>query len=313
MAHRWNTGFVRSLCSSLTVILAVFCLQSCGGSSGGSGGSGGGGGTPPSAPTGLMATAGAQQVSLSWTASAGATGYNVERSTTTGGPYTKVASPTATSYVDTGVTAGTTYYYVVAAVNASGTSGLSAQVSATPSGLTSVSVSVNVLANRHAISPYVYGGAFPQDAPTITDSGLPVVRWGGNAASTYNWQLGTDNADNDYYFEDYNFGALNNPADSISTQFISDVQKAGSNPLMTMVMLPWVAQTPEVSTQQGTGGDNFHWVFSVSQDGACSKPGVINPNTGAFYNNILDDSTLAPEVQNFWSTVNSQVTANGGD
>jgi hypothetical protein len=231
-----------------------------------------------------MATAGAQQVSLSWTASAGATGYNVERSTTTGGPYTKVASPTATSYVDTGVTAGTTYYYVVAAVNASGTSGLSAQVSATPSGLTSVSVSVNVLANRHAISPYVYGGAFPQDAPTITDSGLPVVRWGGNAASTYNWQLGTDNADNDYYFEDYNFGALNNPADSISTQFISDVQKAGSNPLMTMVMLPWVAQTPEVSTQQGTGGDNFHWVFSVSQDGACSKPGVINPNTGAFYN-----------------------------
>ena len=73
------------------------------------------------------------------------------------------------------------------------------------------------------------------------------MRWGGNGASTYNWELGHDNADNDYYFEDFNFGALDNSADSDSTQFISDVKAAGSAPLMTMVMLPWVAQSPETS------------------------------------------------------------------
>jgi hypothetical protein len=143
-----------------------------------------------------------------------------------------------------------------------------------------VQATINVLANRHAISPYVYGGAFPQDAPTITDSGMTVVRWGGNAASTYNWQLGTDNADNDYYFEDFAFGALNNSADSNSTQFIADVKNAGSNPLMTMVMLQWVAQTAETSTQQGGASNNDHWSFSVAKYGAQCSVDQYNTDAG---------------------------------
>jgi hypothetical protein len=84
------------------------------------------------APTNLMATAGSGQVGLSWSASSGATSYNVKRSTTSGGPYTIVASPTTTSYTDGGLTNGTTYYYVVSAVNTAGESATSTQVSATP-------------------------------------------------------------------------------------------------------------------------------------------------------------------------------------
>ena len=148
---------------------------------------------------------------------------------------------------------------------------------------------MNVLTDRHSISPYVYGGAFPQDAATITDSGLPVVRWGGNGASTYNWKLGTSNADNDYYFEDFAFGALNNTADADSVQFIKDVKAAGSLPLMTMVMLPWVAQSPETSVTQG-GVDNYHWTYSVSQDGACSTK-VDQYNTDAGVNLESDCAT----------------------
>ncbi len=201
-------------------------------------------------------------MSLSWSASSGATSYNVMRATANGGPYTTISSPTTTSYSDTGLTNGTTYYYVVTAANVNGASGNSNQASATPAAAgTPVAVTVNVLTNRHAISSYVYGGAFPQDAAHITDSGLSVVRWGGNAASTYNWQLGTNNADNDYYFEDFAFSALNKSADSDSTQFITDVKAAGSNPLMTMVMLPWVAQSAE---SPGTGG-NLHWSFPVTE------------------------------------------------
>src|SRR4029453_3870617 len=82
-------------------------------------------GVAPAAPTGLTAAPGNAQVSLSWTASSGATGYNVKRATVSGGPYTTV-NPTpiaATSYTDTPLTNGTTYYYVVTAVNASGESG----------------------------------------------------------------------------------------------------------------------------------------------------------------------------------------------
>ena len=46
---------------------------------------------PPPAPTNLVATAGNAQVGLSWSASSGATSYNVQRSTTSGGPYTTIA------------------------------------------------------------------------------------------------------------------------------------------------------------------------------------------------------------------------------
>jgi hypothetical protein len=276
MAKRPNPGFrprvqVFSFAWSVLVILAALFLQACGSSGSSGGGGGGGGGNPPPAPTSLTATAGNAQVSLSWSASSGATSYNVMRGTANGGPYLTISSPTTTSYSDTGLTNATTYYYVVTAANANGASGDSNQASATPAAAgTPVAVTVNVLTNRHAISSYVYGGAFPQDAAHITDSGLSVVRWGGNAASTYNWQLGTNNADNDYYFEDFAFSALNNSADSNSTQFITDVKAAGSNPLMTMVMLPWVAQTAETSTTQG-GADNYHWSFSIAKYGAqCS-------------------------------------------
>src|SRR5439155_12720977 len=75
---------------------------------------------PPAAPANVTATAGNGQVTLGWNASGGATSYNVKRSTTSGGPYSTVASPTTTGYTDTGLTNGTTYYYVVSAVNSAG-------------------------------------------------------------------------------------------------------------------------------------------------------------------------------------------------
>ncbi|HVM61346.1 MAG TPA: alginate lyase family protein [Verrucomicrobiae bacterium] len=87
--------------------------------------------SPPSAPTGLTATASNSQVSLKWNASSGATGYNAKRSTVAGGPYTTIASNVvATAYTDTTVVDGTTYYYVVSAVNAGGESANSGAASA---------------------------------------------------------------------------------------------------------------------------------------------------------------------------------------
>src|SRR4029450_8592456 len=66
-------------------------------------------------PASLTATPGDAQVALSWAGTIGASGYHVKRSGTSGGPYVGIACPTGTSYVDTGLTNGTTYYYVVSA------------------------------------------------------------------------------------------------------------------------------------------------------------------------------------------------------
>lgn len=93
--------------------------------------------TLPSAPTGLTATAQAQRgkIKLSWaqSTSPNITTNNVYRSTTNGGPYTLVGSIAATTtYMDSGLTSGTTYYYVVTAVDGNGVeSPYSNQASAT--------------------------------------------------------------------------------------------------------------------------------------------------------------------------------------
>jgi len=94
---------------------------------------------PPAAPTGLLATPGDKQVSLDWNdnGEGDLAGYNIHRSQTDGGPYSQIDSVGLTSaYTDTGLTGGTTYYYVVTAVD-SGTneSGYSNQASATPTDL----------------------------------------------------------------------------------------------------------------------------------------------------------------------------------
>ena len=92
-----------------------------------------GGGTAPAAPTGLTATAGNAQVTLGWTASAGATSYNIYRGTATGTETLIKTGVTTTSFTDTGLTNGTTYFYKVTAVNAVGESAKSNEASVTPS------------------------------------------------------------------------------------------------------------------------------------------------------------------------------------
>ena len=89
--------------------------------------------TVPAVPTGVSAKAiSGSQISLGWTAASNATGYNIKRAAVSGGPYTTIATGVmGTSYTDTGLTAGTAYYYVVSAVNPGHESNNSAEASAT--------------------------------------------------------------------------------------------------------------------------------------------------------------------------------------
>jgi len=102
----------------------------------------GSGGTPPpppppgvpATPTGLTASPGNGQVALAWAPSAGAVSYHLFRGLASGaeGSAPRVTGITGTAYTDTGLVNGTAYYYQVAAVNAAGSSAVSAEARAIP-------------------------------------------------------------------------------------------------------------------------------------------------------------------------------------
>ncbi len=108
-------------------------------------------GTAPPAPTGVVATEGNQAICLVWDATTGANNYNVKRALVTGGPYTTIASSiTATDYMDSGLTNGTAYFYVVSAVNGGGERPDSAEVTGTPFGGSPPVAPTNLVATHGA-------------------------------------------------------------------------------------------------------------------------------------------------------------------
>jgi len=145
--------------------------------------------------------------------------------------------------------------------SASGT----ASVTVTAGGGRAVTVNINTLANRHQISPFIYGNN-DQTISDISDVGYTYSRWGGNDASNYNWLLQTRNSAADYYFEDYG-GA----GDSVG--MITNVQNAGSHVLTTMPMMSWVAGQAENSS-------NHNWSFSVAIYGAQCSVDPYNTDAG---------------------------------
>src|SRR5450755_786472 len=92
--------------------------------------------TAPETPNRVSAIAGKSQISLSWNPSTGASSYVVKRATASGGPYSQVSSAASIGYIDANLTKGTTYFYVVSAINMAGSSATSSPVSATAAGST---------------------------------------------------------------------------------------------------------------------------------------------------------------------------------
>jgi unsaturated chondroitin disaccharide hydrolase len=125
--------------------------------------------TPPPAPTGLTATPlSATQINLTWDALSGAVRYSVKRSTTPGGPYTMIAPPpvlTVHSYSDKSVSANTTYYYVVSALDVAGEGPDSTEASATTPlpDTTPPTVSITSPANGATVSGTVTVSASASD------------------------------------------------------------------------------------------------------------------------------------------------------
>ena len=236
--------------------------------------------TAPATPTGLQATGGNAQVSLSWSASTGATSYNVKRSTTNGGPYnTAVASPTATNYTDTTVNNGTAYYYVVSAVNTAGQSANSAQASATPaSPTTNVTITINP-AQTKPISPYIYGINF-YSGVTGAPPQLTFDRAGGNRWTAYNWETNASNAGSDYLYENDDYLSSSTvPAEAVRS-FIAADQSNGLASLMTVQLQGLVAGDENGPVSVSSPPDLTRFKQVVDQKSTVSSaPFTITPPT----------------------------------
>jgi Glycoside hydrolase family 44 len=117
-----------------------------------------------------------------------------------------------------------------------------------PSGLPVLSVDT-APTGRRAISPDIYGIAYgpgltPPDVDFVKQIQLPNIRWGGNAATNYNWQADLTNAGNDYYF--INFRSYTKPSPTpgyMVDQMIATNAAAysGLHPLVTVPIIPWIA------------------------------------------------------------------------
>lgn len=164
--------------------------------------------TTPAAPAATAADAGNGSVALSWAAPADGgspvTGYQISRGLTPGAetPYMSVSS--ATSFVDSAVSVGTTYYYKVAATNAVGTGAPSSEAAATPTTVPSAPT-LSASAGKAQVS---------LSWTTPSSGGAPISGWGiYRATSTGGEQLiqtissGTSYVDNTvtggstYYYE----------------------------------------------------------------------------------------------------------------
>ena len=161
-----------------------------------------------SPPTAVEAhTNGSGQIEVAWAAVANATGYNVYKTATTGGPYTlQTANPIAAThkYVNTASDAALTYVVVTAIVN-SAESAYSAQVSAA-SGAAQLAAPQNVVLAATSGQIALTWTAVPNAAsydiyrtplPLSNDSGLYLAQVGGtsctdtglNNGTTYTYQV----------------------------------------------------------------------------------------------------------------------------
>jgi hypothetical protein len=165
--------------------------------------------TVPAAPTGVQATGGTKQVTVSWPAVSGATSYNLYWSATagitktTGEQISGATSPT----VQNGLTDATTYYYIVTAVNSAGESDPSVQVAAAtlsssssptvPSAPTDVAATGG--ANQVTVSWSAVSGASSYNLYWSTTSGV-ATSTGTKLAGTTSPYVQTGLADSTAYY-----------------------------------------------------------------------------------------------------------------
>ena len=281
--------------------------------------------TPPGNPSGLTATpASNTRINLAWTASSAGTNpvasYNVQRAAASGGPYTtiaNVASPTV-AYSNTGLTASTTYYYRIQAVDSAGvvSSGFSSVQSATtasgadttpPSvpgtpavtGVSTSQTSLTWAASTDDVGVAGYPlqrcqGAGCVNFVTVATPTVPAYIDSGLIDSTiYRYQVAArDTAGNQSAFSPVGEGSTLVPSDT-STPTVP-LNLTATAPAYNQTSLTWSAAIDNVATTgyhvgrcQGAGCTNFAVIDTVAVP-AYIDAAVIEQSSYSYQVNAFD-------------------------
>ena len=184
-----------------------------------------------------------------------------------------------------------------------------------PSTNANVSVQIDASANRHAISPLIYGVAFAS-SNQLVDLNFPVNRSGGNAETRYNWQLNAHNHAADWYFESIDDGSATPGASA--DDFVANSRNGGAQAMITIPMIGWM---PKLGSSRGklasysinkygpqTGSDS-QW-FPDAGNGVRTNGSLIvtnNPNDANFLTNAAFQQAYVQHLTNRWG-----VATNGG-
>ena len=98
-----------------------------------------------------------------------------------------------------------------------------------------LTLSVDVTADRHSISPDIYGmNDYALDPALAQELRIPVERWGANHTSRYNWLVDSSNSGDDFFFVGGGDNKNPIPGDSID-KIVKTNRKNGSKSIVTIM------------------------------------------------------------------------------
>ncbi|GAA0666939.1 hypothetical protein FHT00_000071 [Sphingomonas insulae] len=135
-----------------------------------------------------------------------------------------------------------------------------------------VRIAIDAGADRHAISPLIYGSSFASPE-AARDLKLALDRSGGNSASLYDWRTEARGAGRDWFFESLPIAA--DDAAQYGARFVVEAKAGGAEPIVTVPMTGWAA------TLAADGGKRA--AFSVARYGpqaAVDRAGLPDAGNG---------------------------------
>ena len=144
-----------------------------------------------------------------------------------------------------------------------------------------IEVAIDLAADRRAVQPGIFGVS---GSPDLDRLAYPLLRWGGNSTTRYNWQADVHNTASDWFFMNIPDGNGTPSASSLEAQLASTLA-AGSEPLLTLSTIGWIAKPvqqkrwgfsvfkygPQLQTECSYFGSNPpSWCTADAGNGTCN-------------------------------------------